>query len=292
MNQKLGNKIGEGGCAEVFEWEDGSKAVKLAKPNTNAYAIRRELSNTRIAWEIGLPVPKPYEFIEVDGRPGAVFERIAGESLMQSFMRMLMQKDRPQAGSGEPAFSDEVIAQTVKLLHRIHAVTAADMPSQREDIEDGIRRQRYLNEEETESVIAMLERLPKKRQLCHGDPNPGNIIIQNGEPVIIDWNNATHGSPEGDIAEYIVMLRYGILPPELPAEAGTVFDTIREPFIERFMEQYTKLTGITYADVDLWIAPIAARKLSADGISDEEKQSLAAEVRRRIALDRLTGTSN
>ncbi|MNG30511.1 hypothetical protein D3C84_1161400 [compost metagenome] len=82
------------------------------------------------------------------------------------------------------------------------------------------------------------------------------------------------------------MLRYGILPPELPIEASAAFDAFREPFIEHFLEQYTRLSGITYADVDRWIAPIAARKLSTGAISEQEKERLAAEVRRRIALER------
>jgi len=282
VDRELGRKIGEGGCAEVYEWEDGSKVVKLAKANTNAFAIRRELSNTRIAWESGLPVPKPYGFIEIDGRPGAIFDRIEGESMMQSFMRLLQQTDRLPTESEKPPFFHEVIDQTVRLLHRIHGLPADNMPLQRDDLEYGIRHQRHLNEEEIEAVIALLERLPRKRQLCHGDLNPGNIIVRDGEPIAIDWNNATCGSPEADIAEYVVMIRYGILPPELSMEAGAAFDRIREPFIERFMEEYTRLTGITYADVDPWIAPIAARKLYADAISEEEKQRLVDEIRRRM----------
>ncbi|WP_258881251.1 hypothetical protein [Paenibacillus sp. sptzw28] len=49
MINKFGNKIGEGGCAEVFEWEDESKIVKLAKPNTSTAALQAELHHCRIA---------------------------------------------------------------------------------------------------------------------------------------------------------------------------------------------------------------------------------------------------
>ncbi|WP_274366163.1 hypothetical protein [Paenibacillus thermotolerans] len=39
MINKIGNKIGEGGRSEVFEWDDESKIIKLAKPNTIGEAI-------------------------------------------------------------------------------------------------------------------------------------------------------------------------------------------------------------------------------------------------------------
>ncbi|MBD7968584.1 hypothetical protein H9647_10945 [Paenibacillus sp. Sa2BVA9] len=41
--------------------------------------------------------------------------------------------------------------------------------------------------------------------------------------------------------------------------------------IRIFMDEYERLAGIGYADVESWIDPIAARKLSADGISEDEK---------------------
>lgn len=78
MNTFVGKKIGEGACSEVFEWGDGSRIVKVAKPNTDRHAIQSEFHNTLIAWENGLPAPRPYEVVEIEGRPGIVFERIYG----------------------------------------------------------------------------------------------------------------------------------------------------------------------------------------------------------------------
>ncbi|BFH17115.1 hypothetical protein WJ0W_006300 [Paenibacillus melissococcoides] len=64
MDSKLGSKIGEGGCSEVFAWEDDSKLVKVAKANTDIEAMRREFHNNRMAWEYGLPVARPYELVD------------------------------------------------------------------------------------------------------------------------------------------------------------------------------------------------------------------------------------
>ena len=140
----------------------------------------------------------------------------------------------------------------------------------------------YLNEDEKKAVIGILDSLPIKSQICHGDPNPNNILMSNGNPVMIDWNDATNGNPETDIAEYIVMIKFAILPPNTPQNVVRLFDSIRGTIIKVFMDEYTLLTGTTYDEVDPWIVPIAARKLSADAISEEEKQLLLNEIRLRL----------
>ncbi|WP_440114157.1 phosphotransferase family protein [Paenibacillus sp. QZ-Y1] len=282
MVHRLGNKIGEGGCAEVFEWEDGSKIVKLAKPNTITAALEAELHHCRMASACGLPVPKPYDLVTVEGRAGIVFERIDGETIMHRFVDRAVEQSRMQKPLD--VTEDFVNARiTAQLFHQIHSHSVDHMPSQRDNVKHNIVEAQYLSEAEKAAVIAQLDQLPMKQQLCHGDPNPGNILLRDNDAVIIDWNNASTGNPEADLAEYIIMIRYAILPPHLPHEATVVLDATREASIQVFMEEYEKLSGIGYADVEPWIAPVAARKLIADAISDAEKTLLMNEIRRRIS---------
>lgn len=131
-------------------------------------------------------------------------------------------------------------------------------------------------------LFGMLERLPIDNKICHGDPNPDNILVSNEKIVLIDWNDTTKGNPEADIAEFVIMIKFAILPLDIPQEIVRIFDSLRESIIKVFMDEYTRLTGITYDDIDPWIAPIAARKLSADAISEEEKQLLTNEIRLRL----------
>ncbi|MBO9597312.1 MAG: phosphotransferase [Cohnella sp.] len=272
MNILQGPKIGEGACSEVFEWENGHKIVKLAKPNTNRYAIERELRNNRIVWELGLPVPRPYEYVEVDGRPGAVFERIYGVSLME---RMLKSLTEPAAAGGMSG-----VLTTARMLHEVHRYSSVELPPQRESLKYDIERVDYLTADEKSKVLAYMERLPMKHRICHGDPNPGNLILRGGETVLIDWNNATTGNPEADLAEYVLMIRYAALPAYLPSELNVRLNEVREPILKTFIEEYTRLSDITLEDIEAWILPIAARRLTIDG--EEEKRLLVEEVRRRL----------
>lgn len=279
---KLGAKIGEGGCSEVFEWINESKIVKLAKPNTCVTALKRELHNSRIAWDCGLPVPESFELVNIEGRPGIVLERIHGETILKRFVDRVTEHFKVEQKIN--AFDDYIDARlTARLLFKIHSHSVMNMPCQREIIKNDILRSHYLNEDEKKAVIIQLDQLPMKQQLCHGDPNPGNILFKDdNEAVIIDWNNSSIGNPEADLAEYVIMIRYAILPPNSPTYANDVLNETRETIIRMFMDEYERLAGIGYADVESWIVPIAARKLSADGISEEEKNFLVAEIRRKL----------
>jgi aminoglycoside phosphotransferase (APT) family kinase protein len=279
MSIKLGNKIGEGGCSEIFEWEDSRKIIKLARANTDYEAMRREFHNNCIAMNSGLPVAQAFELLVIDDRPGIVFERIYGETLMQRFLKQALHQTNETFDIDENDFR-----LTARILSEIHSKSNINLlSSQRDNIKGSIHNVGYLTLAEKEAVISNLDTLPTKELLCHGDPNPGNILINNdGRAVVIDWMNASIGNPEADLAEYIIMIRYAILPSHFPSRLLENFDSIRETIIDIFMDEYTKLTGITYAEVYPWITTVAARKLSADAITDDEKNLLVKEIRRNL----------
>ncbi|MCR8657373.1 phosphotransferase family protein [Paenibacillus endoradicis] len=282
MNILIGEKIGEGGCSEVFEWENSSKIIKLARANTDINAMKREYHHNLIAWDNGLSVPQPFEILEIDGRPGIVFERIYGDTLMKRFVQNALKRASTEAEVTEDDNYDDVRI-TAQILSEIHSKSNLSVPSQKETIKKSISWVDHLTSVEKAEIFALLDSLPSKQQLCHGDPNLGNIMIRDGKAIMIDWMNATIGNPEADLAEYIIMIRFAILPSYLPDNAVEYVNTIRESIIKIFIDEYTRLSGITYDEVDSWIAPIAARKLSADGIGEEEKNLLVDEIRRRLS---------
>ena len=79
-------------------------------------------------------------------------------------------------------------------------------------------------------------------------------------------------------------MRYAVLPSQYPQVIVQLFDSIRETIINIFMDEYNKLSGITYDEVAPWIIPVAARKLSVDGIGEEEKILLVQEIRRNLNI--------
>lgn len=281
MSVKMGSKISEGACAEVFEWEDSKKVIKLAKTNTDRQAMEREYYNSKVAWDNGLSVPQPFELVDIQGRTGIVFERLYGETLMERFVKQfLVQTDIEDKING---FNyQDTTRITARILSEIHSKSILNMPSQREDIKSCINRVKHLTTSEKKLVVDILNNIPVKQQLCHGDPNPNNIFIMDDKPLLIDWMNCSIGNPEADLAEYIIMIRFAILPTYLPGKLVNYFNSIREEIINVFIDEYTKFSDITSEDIDVWITPIAARKLSSDGIVEDEKKLLVNEIRRRL----------
>ncbi|MGF7036209.1 aminoglycoside phosphotransferase (APT) family kinase protein [Paenibacillus mucilaginosus] len=110
----------------------------------------------------------------------------------------------------------------------------------------------------------------------------GIRIPGHDEGLLIDWMNASTGNPEADLAEYILMVRYAVLPSHLGERIIGRFHSIRETMIDAFMVEYTRLSGVTAEEVDPWLLPMAARKLTADAIPDEEKGLLLHEIRVRL----------
>ena len=275
---ELGAKIAEGGSADIYEWGEG-KILKLAKSKTSHYAMKREFDNHNMVRNLQLPTVQVYEMLSVDGRTGIVFEKFAGVTLLE-----LLMQDLTAAELNRRKIKDH-IQLFAQILHRIHQITKVNMPfTQRESLEYSINQVEMITNEEKDHICQLLNTFPEKQCLCHGDLNPGNVMIGNdGHYVIIDWMDASLGNPEGDLAEFIVMMRRAVLPQDVPKRAVEVFDSMREEIITIFMEEYTKLSGIAYEDVAPWLLPITARKLFATGIPEAEKQLLVQDVRKMLS---------
>ncbi|GKX64984.1 phosphotransferase [Inconstantimicrobium mannanitabidum] len=286
MNSLLGKCIGQGGCAEVFEWGE-DRAIKLFRSNIDEYAVNKEYNNMVVAWKSGLPTYRPYERIDLDGRLGIIYERIIGQSFMERFIQEDiifndMKSNLTEEDKKLLDCKDNDIRTTARILYEIHQKSIDGMPNQIEDIKGNISRPAYLSEEEKCKIYNYIDTLPIKNCLCHGDPNPGNFIMRDDKPVIIDWMDAATGNPAADIAQYVIMMRYAVLPPETPQNFVNYLHLIREFVIDMFLDEYMKISGMKYEEIQQWMLPMIAAKLHADAICDEEKKTLINVLREKL----------
>lgn len=132
--------------------------------------------------------------MEVNDRPGLLYERVSGPSMVEAF------RARPWT-----------LLSSARLLAELHTamhasdVTAA-LPSQRERLARKIRQGEGLRPALREAAVRVLEGMPGGERLCHGDFHPGNVILSHRGPVIIDWLDATLGNPLADVARTSVIL--------------------------------------------------------------------------------------
>ena len=86
----------------------------------------------------------------------------------------------------------------VNLLKSIHAVEAEDgeFPDMKEIALDWANFVTdYLPENEGKKLCALIESVPKKNILLHGDYHTNNVMIQDGEPLLIDLDTLCLGHP-------------------------------------------------------------------------------------------------
>src|SRR4030065_570068 len=80
-------------------------------------------------------------------------------------------------------------------------------PYQRQRLVNKIHDASTLPDHLQTKALAELESMPDGDRLCHGDFHPGNILLSRPEPIVIDWIDASIGSPLADVARSSILAR-------------------------------------------------------------------------------------
>jgi hypothetical protein len=126
--------------------------------------VEQEARISRQVAQTGLQVPAVGGVIEVHGRAGILFERVAGPTLVQRFMTQPW-----TLPSALRAFTDLHLA--------MHAQTLPDLPAQRDQLIRLIHQATAAPEAIRQAALQGLEHLPDGSSLCHGDFHPENVLM-------------------------------------------------------------------------------------------------------------------
>jgi uncharacterized protein (TIGR02172 family) len=254
---ELGPQIARGRTAEVFAWDDGW-VIKLFHPWVSYEAVSFEANLASIAHAAGLPTPAVGELFKINDRVGLAMERVNGISMLQAI------KQQP--------WKVRAYARMLAELHvEMHTRLADGMPLQRERLITKIKNAKPLPEEIRPFLLDALDRLPDGFKLCHGDFHPDNIMLTEKGPVIIDWIDASAGSPAADVARSVILMGGGALP------TGSVLSWLLQAFqgmyLRTYLKHYFQLRPELEAQLNDWIPIIAAARLS-EGITEDESRLL------------------
>src|SRR5215470_1195019 len=166
MRGSLGEKIGEGGSADIHAWAPG-QVVKLFKPARGRQRLsRHEAQMTRAAFAAGLPAPEVFDEVTLEGRFGIVMSRFDGPTLLQLLQTRAMTPE--QAGA--------ILAALSISVHK--TPPPPDVISLRDLIQALLQSPgNLLPKHLATGVLALLENLPPGDGLCHGDLLAGNVIM-------------------------------------------------------------------------------------------------------------------
>ncbi len=251
--------VGLGRTAEILAWED-NKVLKLFRNGWPLSAVKAEEKIARTVSEAGLSVPAVYGVVKVKGRYGILCDRVNGPSMLKELM-----------------FKPEKLENFANLFAELHAdmhsVEVDELPSQHQRIEAKIRRTEPLTSDLKQAALEALHRLPSGDVLTHGDFHPDNILMPSHGPMIIDWNDATKGRPEADIARTLYLLQKGR--PHQPFNLDSEeIDSVRTQFVKVYLKRYRQIRSISIEEIESWRLPVIAARLS-EGIKEEKNEILS-----------------
>jgi Ser/Thr protein kinase RdoA (MazF antagonist) len=247
--------IARGFTAEIFSWHTG-QVLKLFNEGISRGAADFEATLTRTVHATGLPVPAVGEVIEVDGRYGLELERVDGISMLDAL------RQNPETYLG-------YAHQLAELQAEMHSRAVPELPDQGERLRRKITGTEKLPEEVRAAALKALEGMLEDDKLCHGDFHPGNILLSPHGPVIIDWIDASRGSPTLDVARSTLLFGGVHLPADFPGAES--LNLILDKFYQAYIERYFKLRELDPEELERWLPVVAAARLDENIYYDEDR---------------------
>ena len=168
-------------------YRDGDDCIKVFAADYAKDDVLAEALNQARVEHTGLNIPKIKAVTMIDGKWAIVSEYIKGKTL-----------DRLMAEN--PDKKHEYLEMFVDLQIKVQSCTCPLLPKLKDKMSRKIS-QADLDATTRYDLHTRLEGMPKHNKLCHGDFNPGNIIItDDGIPYILDWSHATQGNASADVA--------------------------------------------------------------------------------------------
>lgn len=260
-----GARIGQGRTAEVYAWGD-DQILKLYQSHMPGHLVEQEFRVTLAAQAAGLPVPAVDRLVEVDGRCGIVFERLEGPSMLKDL-------------TAHPWKWIALASQLGQLHAQIHRSSMPpELPSQYQQIENGIEAAADIPESIKEASRACLAALPAGEALCHGDFHPDNILLTARGPVIIDWMTGTRGHPLADVCRTLLLFQTSALPPGVPLPMRLMVNASRALIQAVYLNRYLKIHPASRQQINAWQLPLMAARLREVEQYPHEKQLLLARI--------------
>lgn len=181
--------IGTGATGEVYRLND-EIIVKVYNESNALSDIHRERELARKAFVLGIPTAIPFDVVRVGKKFGSVFELLKAKSLGEMII-------------GNPEKLDSYIDLSVGLMKTIHSTkdSNCDLPPIKDravSLADYLENR--MPEEKAAKFRRMAEAIPDIANMVHGDLHIKNIMVQDGELILIDMDTLSHGHPVFEFA--------------------------------------------------------------------------------------------
>ena len=176
--------IAKGANGAVYRYDDET-ILKTYFAKDALPEIKQERENARKAFVLGINTAIPYGIVRVDDGYGTVTELLNAVSVTKLIRN-------------NPDDMSEAAGYYIDMLKSIHAIEVEDgeVPDMKETALAWAQFvSAHIPEEQGKKLRALIEAVPKQNTLMHGDYHTNNIMVQNGEPLLIDMDTLCMGHP-------------------------------------------------------------------------------------------------
>lgn len=248
VNQ-LGELVARGRTADVFAFGPGV-VIKVPRSDVPSEWAAIEAEHSRAVHAQGLPTPKLLDLVLVEGRESIVFERIDGPSMWECMVAQPRETRR---------LAREMAAVHLEVLGSIAPTGLAPLSVRLGDNIDAVEA---LSPHQRHQASALAGALPGGDLLCHGDLHPGNILMSDRGPVVIDWFDAASGNAFADVVRTSLLIRPPVAGPvassHLPGATVPILEQLHLAYLEAMFVDLT-------VDIDVvrrWEAVLAVSRLA------------------------------
>ena len=176
--------IAKGANGAVYRYDDET-ILKTYFAKDALPEIKQERENARRAFVLGINTAIPYGIVRVGDGYGTVTELLNAVSVTKLIRQ-------------SPDDLSQAVKYYIDMLRNIHATEVEDglVPDMKETAlawADFVAP--HIPEEQGKKLRALIEAVPKRNTLMHGDYHTNNIMVQDGEPLLIDMDTLCMGHP-------------------------------------------------------------------------------------------------
>ena len=209
--------ISAGACGECYRL-DRETVVKLYNEGTDPRVAEQEKEFARAAFVLGIPTAISFDIVACGNRTGVIYEMLDAQTLSALIRSNLDQVDEHA----------KTLASVARNIHETPSDPAV-FPDLKAKLRGCIDQMDFLLSADEMAVMhRKLDTIPDDQTCIHFDLHSSNIMVRNGEPIIIDMGDFSSGSYLFDVG--LLYGFYGL--PELkvcervlkiPAQHGALF---------------------------------------------------------------------
>ncbi len=181
--------IARGVTGECYRVDDET-LLKLYFEHVSDEIAEREKAYARAAFVAGLPTAISYDIVAHERRKGILYEMLNAKTLSQ-----LIVENPDRLEELVRMFSD-----VCKLIHTTKGNPAV-FSRTRDACQKAIQTVDFLDDKQRSLILEKVLAIPEVDTCVHGDLHTSNILIQDGEPRLIDLGDFSLGHPMFDVGQ-------------------------------------------------------------------------------------------